>query len=324
MSVRSVGRVLLVPVWLVVLGLLGLVLAHLVAFDHVRILMLADAFTLWIYLPAYVIVVAAVCFRFRSLAIAAAIVVVAQLVWVVPPLFDTVEIAPAAASLPRLRVVSANLEFTNFDHALVRELSGFNADVLVLQEVTPAWWEALTSGGLLVSYPQHAESIQSGASGIAILSRLPLSDIRIEEPDGQPVISATVTFQRHAVHLVGVHPVAPIETFARNQSQQRAITEIVRRLAPPRIVAGDFNSTMYNAWMGELTDLGLREAHEAVGRSFATTWPNGERLLPPLRIDHVLVDPPLVPQRAAEGRGQGSDHRPIIVDLAIISGGGRR
>jgi endonuclease/exonuclease/phosphatase (EEP) superfamily protein YafD len=119
---------------------------------------------------------------------------------------------------------------------------------------------------------------------------------------------------------VGVHPVAPTETFARNQRQQRAITAIVRRLPRPRIVAGDFNSTMYNAWMDELTDLGLREAHEAVGRPFATTWPNGELLLPPLRIDHVLVDSPLVPQRAAEGRGQGSDHRPVIVDLAISAG----
>ena len=75
---------------------------------------------------------------------------------------------------------------------------------------------------------------------------------------------------------------------------------------------------MYNEWMDKLTGLGLREAHEAVGRSFATTWPNGERLLPPIRIDHVLVDSTLVPTAAAEGRGQGSDHRPIIVNLAVL------
>jgi endonuclease/exonuclease/phosphatase (EEP) superfamily protein YafD len=317
-SPRWVGRVLLAPVWLVVMGLLGLVAARVLAFDDRRIFMLADAYTLWIYLPAYAIVVAAVCFRFRTLAVAGAVVVVAQLAWVVPPVFDTVAAVPTMASVPRLRVVSANLAFTNFDHTLVRELSGYDADVLFLEEVTPAWWDAIVREGLLASYPEHAESIHNGASGIAVLSRLPLSDVHIANPEIQPIISATMTFQRLAVRLVAVHPVAPIETFARNQDQQRAITAIVRRSARPRIVAGDFNSTMYNAWMQELTGLGLREAHEAVGRSFATTWPNGERHLPPIRIDHVLVDPPLIPTRAAEGRGQGSDHRPIIVDLAVI------
>jgi endonuclease/exonuclease/phosphatase (EEP) superfamily protein YafD len=115
-----------------------------------------------------------------------------------------------------------------------------------------------------------------------------------------------------------VHTVAPPFAFARNQRQQRAISEIVRGLPRPRVVAGDLNASPYNRWFDELRGLGLREAHEAVGRSLATTWPNGQHRLPPLRLDHVFADAALVPLRATEGKGQGSDHRPIVVDLAIL------
>jgi endonuclease/exonuclease/phosphatase (EEP) superfamily protein YafD len=114
-----------------------------------------------------------------------------------------------------------------------------------------------------------------------------------------------------------VHLVAPLETFDRNQRAQREITGIARRLARPRVVVGDFNASPYNRWFHELLDLGLRDAHESVGRPFATTWPNGQHLVPPLLLDHLFADPPIVPLRVREGRGEGSDHRPIVVDLAV-------
>jgi endonuclease/exonuclease/phosphatase (EEP) superfamily protein YafD len=115
-----------------------------------------------------------------------------------------------------------------------------------------------------------------------------------------------------------VHLVAPLETFSRNQEAQRAITAIARHLARPRVLVGDFNASPANRWFGQLLGLGLRDAHEAVGRPFATTWPNGRHLLPPLLLDHLFADPPIVPLRVREGRGVGSDHRPIVVDLALV------
>jgi endonuclease/exonuclease/phosphatase (EEP) superfamily protein YafD len=71
-------------------------------------------------------------------------------------------------------------------------------------------------------------------------------------------------------------------------------------------------------WYHQFLDLGLHEAHERIGRPFATTWPNGLHHLPPLRLDHIFTDDSIVPVRLSEGRGRGSDHRPIIAELAII------
>jgi endonuclease/exonuclease/phosphatase (EEP) superfamily protein YafD len=319
MSAKRAGRLLLVPVWSVVLVLVGLVVAHLVAFDRIHILLLVNAFTLWIYLPAYFIVVAALCFRARLLAVVAGLVVVAHVVWVVSPVLRADSASAAASRAPHARIVSANLRFNNEDRALLlAEIEGFRADVIVLEEVTPAWWTAIERSGLRASHPEVAKVIRDNPGGMAILSRHPLTDIEVRYANAWPIITATIAIDGRRVHVAGVHPVAPISSFANNQRAQRVITAIARDLARPRVVVGDFNASPYNRWHRQLLDLGLRDAHEVVGRPFATTWPNGRGLLPPLRLDYVFAERTIVPLDAREGRGQGSDHRPIVVDLALV------
>jgi endonuclease/exonuclease/phosphatase (EEP) superfamily protein YafD len=89
------------------------------------------------------------------------------------------------------------------------------------------------------------------------------------------------------------------------------------------VVAGDFNMTQHHRWYGELKDIGLRNCHEERGRGRATTWPyhNGRRpyrLLPAIRIDHVFVSEGVTCMSIAEGAASGSDHRPVIANLAIL------
>jgi endonuclease/exonuclease/phosphatase (EEP) superfamily protein YafD len=319
-TARRVGRALLVPAWAVILGLLALVLARILAFDERRLLTLADAYTLWIFLPAYLVVAAAVCFRARALAAVAGLVVVAHLVWVVPPLFRTVDVPAGAAGAPRVRVVAANVRFDNreFD-ALLDELVRLDADVLVLSEVTPEWWQQIEDHGLVQTHPHVLRATRWGASGMAILADRELEDtavVRLGEERSVPI--ATIRVGTRRVRVVGVHTVAPNFDYAENRREQTAVTKLVRDAPRPRLVAGDFNATPYNRWYGELLDLGLTEVHDATGEPFATTWPNGTHPLPPVRIDHVFTDDAIVPLRVFQGVGTGSDHRPVIVDLAAL------
>jgi endonuclease/exonuclease/phosphatase (EEP) superfamily protein YafD len=311
----------MIPVWAGVLGLLALVVGRLVAFDDLHVQLLTDAFVLWFVLPALLVAVAAICARSRALAIVAAVVVIGLTAWVLPPVFRKVSVPAAAATAPRLRIVSANVMFDNPQHtALVDELRSRDADVIFLQEVTPDWWRAIRAGGLLESHPYSIDAARWGADGMALLSRLPFVSPKVVHIGRRPVPTATVRVGGVPVHLVDVHVVAPLETFGENRDQQLAINAIVRRTPKPRVVAGDYNATPTNRWYQELLDLGLDEVHEAVGDPFATTWPNGLQHLPPIRLDHVFVDDrPLVPLRVREGTGAGSDHRPVIVDLAVLS-----
>jgi endonuclease/exonuclease/phosphatase (EEP) superfamily protein YafD len=319
-SARTLGRILLVPVWAGVVGLLALVVGRVVGFDDVHVLLLTDAFVLWFVAPALLVAVAALCFRARLLSVVAVLVVLGLAAWVLPPVFRSASVPAAAATAPRLRVVSANVMFDNPQHKeLVDELRSLDADVIFLQEVTPDWWRAIRSGGLAHSHPYRIEAARRGADGMVLLSRLPFVSKRLLHVGRRPVPTATVRVGRVDVHLVDVHVVAPVRSFDENREQQVAINDIVRRTPKPRIVAGDYNATPTNRWYGELLDLGLDEVHEAVGDPFATTWPNGLVRVPPIRLDHVFVDdPPVVPLHVREGTGTGSDHRPVIVDLAVL------
>lgn len=319
MRARTLGRVLMVPIWAVLLGLLALVLARLVAFDDRRVLMLTNAYTPWIYLPAYVVMAAAICFRAKALAVVAAVIVAGHLVWILPPVFRTVSVPAAAAQAPRVRVVSSNLMFDNPDVApLIAEITRFNGDIIVLEELTPTGWAAVQASGLLISHPHHLEQPRNGARGMALLSKLPFRDSAIRDANGLPVITATVVVRGRPVSIVGIHVVAPDRAFARNQRQQQDVNRIILRTSRPLVVAGDFNATPYNKWYDELRGLGLREAHEGVGKPWATTWPNGRHPLVPIRLDHVFADRSLVPLSVEDGRGEGSDHRPVVADFAIL------
>jgi endonuclease/exonuclease/phosphatase (EEP) superfamily protein YafD len=298
--------------------MLTVVIAHVAAYDRDHLFFLANSYTLWIFLHAYPITVAALCFRAWPLAAVAGVIVIAHLSWVVPPTFRTVPVTPVARHAPHVRIASANLRYDNLDHRpLLAELARTHADVIVMEEVTPAWWRAIAASGLLHTHPDVVRAVRPDPGGMVVLSRHPLRHVVIRHAGGWPIITATVVLGGRAVHLAGVHLVAPLETFDRNQRAQREITAIARHLARPRIVVGDFNASPYNRWFQQLSDLGLRDAHESVGRPFATTWPNGLHLVPPLLLDHLFADPPLVPLHAREGRGVGSDHRPIVVDLAV-------
>jgi endonuclease/exonuclease/phosphatase (EEP) superfamily protein YafD len=306
-------------VWVGVLAMMAVAMAHVVAFDREHLLMLVNAYALWILLPAYLVTVAALCFRAWPLAIAALVVVIAHLVWVVPPMVRSVPVSAAAVASPHVRIASANLRYDNHEHAgLINELEHVDADIIVLEEVTPSWWHAIARSSLVTSYPVSVKELRDDPGGMAVLSRHPVTDVEVHRAGGWPIITATAMLGGRPVHLLGVHLVAPLETFERNQRAQRSITTIARHLERPRLLVGDFNASPYNRWLQQLSDLGLRDAHESVGRPFATTWPNGRHLLPPLLLDHLLADPTIVPIRVREGRGAGSDHRPIVVDLAVV------
>ena len=47
------------------------------------------------------------------------------------------------------------------------------------------------------------------------------------------------------------------------------------------------------------------------------TWRSGRLLLPPLTIDHVLVDPRVRVNAVAVNDIEGSDHRAVTVKLTI-------
>ena len=82
----------------------------------------------------------------------------------------------------------------------------------------------------------------------------------------------------------------------------------------PLIVAGDFNCTPWSPFFSDLlAATGLHDS--ALGFGVWPTW-NSSLLPLGLKIDHVLVTGGVVARNHQVGADVGSDHFPVIVDLA--------
>ena len=147
--------------------------------------------------------------------------------------------------------------------------------------------------------------------------KYPLYDTELWLVENVPMIRATIDFNDQLIRLYNVHPPPPL---FKLEQWNRIMSQLVDAIADEQgdlIVMGDFNITPQNKWYKQFTNGRLRDAHLDRGRGWATTWPNGNRPAPPTRLDHAFLSPEIICLDIQEGIGMGSDHKPLILDVAL-------
>lgn len=315
--------------WAVVAVLGGIAALRLAAHDAQFVLVAINMFSFWLYLPAYLVLPVAALLRRRALALGAAALVATHLAFVLPGFFGSGDaalgaIAPGdsrgAPAATRFRFVAANVLYCNDQPGeLFRELLRTRADVMVVSEHSQLWEDILGSPEARSAWPHRIVHTQEDAFGIALYSRWPLEGAELVDVLGVPIVRATVRIGERPVRFYGAHPLPPRKPdyHARWERQLARVQSILARERGAVVVGADLNASPHNAWYARLTSGRFRGAHEDRGRGLATTWPNGLFPLPPVRLDHVLVSPEIHVLDVREGVGAGSDHQPVIADLAI-------
>lgn len=85
----------------------------------------------------------------------------------------------------------------------------------------------------------------------------------------------------------------------------------------PVVVGGDLNSSTRNVPRRHLLSTGLVDLHRAVGSGPGFTRFRWHGLV---RIDWLLASRDLTPLREWVERRDGSDHRPVVADVALPPG----
>lgn len=212
------------------------------------------------------------------------------------------------------RIASINLWYRGTDSdRVVAWLRANPADVVVLQELTPQWEQALDE--LRADYPQRLMAARNDPYGIGVLSRVPLEQARLTDfaGDGMPSIVAVANAGGRRVQVIGLHtrwPVTPALQRSRDDALHAAALA-ARASALPTVLAGDLNLTPYAPLFPRLiAESGLRDAF--ADRRWRPTWQAGFWPLA-LPLDHVLMPSDACVIATRIGADVGSDHRPVHV-----------
>jgi len=324
---RRPAPLLLAAGWLVVVPLAAAAAARLVAWDARAVLVGLNALTPVLYLPAWVVTAGAVVGRRWALAGAGATVVVAHLSFALPEVLAAEPLPAAARAAPAFRVFSGNVFAGNADaEAYAAEICRHAPDLVLLQEATPPLLARLEAAGAFAGLPHRATVARRDPFAAAVLSRWPLEDRDVLSVRERPVlVRATITpAPGRPVRVFAFHAVSPVgggrdEWIADLRAVRDAVLAAVEAERRPVLLAGDFNATWGHRHFRAILDAGLTDAAVARGHPYRMTWPLGAGLVPPLlRIDHVLTTAGLAVTSIETGAGPGSDHRPLIADVAVL------
>lgn len=218
-----------------------------------------------------------------------------------------------------LRLTLANIEAGNQDReSLIKSINSANPDILVLQEVTEGWWRKIQH--LDTTYPYIKSLPRSGGSGLAIFSRFPIEQADVLQLDSSthPAIFCKINLDGTILSLLTIHPPIPIgkNKFANRNQQFAESASIMKSAQNPKVMIGDFNSTMWSPYFTDLIEnSGLYDVRK--GRGIYPSWHSFLPRSMQIPIDHCLIGDGIEVNNLGLGDYTGSDHFPLIVDLKI-------
>ncbi len=177
-------------------------------------------------------------------------------------------------------VVTRNLLATNADHAAqIDWLYALDADVVLLQEYTPAWANALSSA--LLELPCRSSVPIDSPFGTALYSRHPIlsDDVLVFDHERMPSLLVALDVDGTVVSVLGTHPPPPVGSGLREARRGQGL---LATWSPFPNVAIPFVSSALS-----------------------------------LPIDHVLSRGHIGVANAFVGPATGSDHRGLVVDLLV-------
>ncbi len=238
------------------------------------------------------------------------------------------ESPPAPSAALRLMTYNVHVNLAG-DAETLDAIEAPEADVVLLQETSPAWEEAIRARS---SYPHLAFRHHDGAGGMAVLSKLPFSDAgELEPPEGGwfhawvVVVDAPIgKVQLVNLHLRpqvsdtgsyvgGVLTTAP----ARLREIETYFEAVSKDL--PTVYAGDFNESRTGSAVRWLEAQGYESALPAAGAKNTWRWPTPLGTLR-AHFDHIAVPTGELAHDEVEVLEIGrSDHLPVIATLRRVA-----
>ena len=221
-----------------------------------------------------------------------------------------------------------------FNGTSIRDIADAGADLVAVQELTPASAQALRDG-LGAGYAHVI--LDASAGDIGLLSRYPILSSERFRPagTGRRALQAVLDVDGAATQVIVLHPVPPdlcwerswpLPTGVRQDRVDRELADAAARasrLPGPVIVLGDLNAGDLTRGYASMAAV-LADAYREAGSGFGFTFPFGLTLGdvsvpgPLVRIDYVFHSAHVYARWARVGCG-GSDHCYVLAELVPVA-----
>lgn len=236
----------------------------------------------------------------------------------VAPLF----LAPGDGGEPlgeTLTVMSFNVNGLNDRYADVIEyIRAEDPDVVFIHEATFLWEDEFVAADL----PYHVEPGREEPLDFGTLALVP-EEARFRTfgfaTTAPRAVEVVLEIGETTVRMLGTHPLSPSteERAALRDAQLGFARDWSAESGGRRIVAGDLNATPWSLPFRRLVS-GGDLVNSQRGYGLELTFPSGSSPLVQVPIDHVLYSEGFVVVDRRLGPPFGSDHLPVVVDLALV------
>ncbi|RDH42026.1 endonuclease/exonuclease/phosphatase family protein [Zooshikella ganghwensis] len=214
-------------------------------------------------------------------------------------------------------VLSSNTQYQK----LVQQLSDYQPDIIVLQEVTEGWLKGIEDG--ITDYPYQITKPEEGNFGIALFSRFPFNNKQTVQLSntGIPSIFVSAQTPQGELSVFTTHPLPPVSVSYSllRDFQLEATAKFFQSVAAPYLLVGDLNTTPWSPVFKRLMKQAkLKNARQGIG--ILPTWPAPLPLLQ-IPIDHVLHSENIEIISMEVAGHIGSDHLPIVTKLHLVDKG---
>ena len=214
------------------------------------------------------------------------------------------------------------------DQETIDVIASSNAELVLLQETTAEWEQALRQQ-LITTYPHMHFEHCCGAGGLAVLSKHPFKvDGMLDPPDGGwfPAMAIRAKTSLGELSILQVHLRPPLSEdggivsgyFTTKEIREREIVHYLDELVAmsgdtPDLIAGDFNEDDGRAITWLERKKGFRSAlPEFVSSQHTWRWQTSMGEITQ-RLDHIVYDPEVLSALDAHAVEAGSsDHLPVL------------
>jgi endonuclease/exonuclease/phosphatase (EEP) superfamily protein YafD len=233
----------------------------------------------------------------------------------------------APGAQPALRVMTYNVNFgIAGDGPTLDAIESGKADVVFLQEINRAWERSLRAR-FGAAYPHMIFHPRGDASGIGLMSRLPIAGEKLIAPEGDgwfPAMRLVLDSPLGPVQVLIVHLRPPVSDggsfvvghFTAPAIHEQEITRFCQSLdrALPTLVVGDFNEEEDGRAVTYLAraEWKMRSALPMFAPDRPTwRWPTSLHTFEG-RFDHLIYDLRLEPLSVEVLDAGRSDHFPVV------------